>query len=1458
MSKRKKRRKLYLIIVVVLTLLWILNVSIDQQMRGVFVQSISANSNYTPQFKSMGQVFGVYYYIDNLSLVDKDTGKPVLSCKKATVSLNPFKSLFYLFNKNVDNSLVVSLRDINVDVVIPAASAPANASAAVLSIPLGKDLATLLAKTNIFNKAELKLRDADIHITDVSPEHPLDEKFTVKYADIVLDQRRFLHGTISAVKGTGSLELNMVSSPKAYGIKVHSSNIDAGGIVTYISYINNNRDIRFERLYADLDGVVSIYHDLGFDMDLKGKSRANFQLKTFRDTFHGQANVKLLTSGLELTNIQGNYKQSKVIGRGKVTNWMDPSLDFRLMANDLDVDDLLDLVPDHRLPVKVAGKLDSTINISGKAITPKITGSASSTNLAVLDIGMHTGADFEATNDYVKITNILAVQHGRNVISGNILAYTNGDYSGRIHVSGNASELLAQNLNIRIENLSAHLEMDIGLDSSKPESTIGSGALTDILWNDTRYLPTEIILTGNKDEVALRDITIKNDKTNLLANLIISSTTMKLDISGSGMSLAPFANSLGEEDWAKQIDMRYAVASGQISLTQFIKDEKDKHTNNIKDLSGHVVIDDIGVLRERFQRIETEIEYKDDVIKFSGIKYKNKTLTGSGNVNVNIKDMIHPLIYAVMHVGGNIADSMFLQLRFGQMIGNVDANIIAEGYVDDLTYHIKGSGENIYSDFGFADRAQADILMTKSFMKLAYLNAQIADGTLNLSGDIKFADDGNAFNMDGNYHNVDMKKLLTDKRFERMLTQKRLKTSNTNTDTASVAVVPIYSMDIISMGFASGTGFEERNAYIQQLNSEIELPESISWLNLIGGRGNGKFKIYTDDNDNFYIDTDGAINSISVGNYNGETLIYDVSFLPKAGKIDVHEVSFTHGADKEATASGEIYTDEKKIAFTIDFAGMELEDIYKMGESKLKDYIDFSKVQGGFINGRIYVSGETKKPDILVSNIVLLDFKLNNTNFPQAVIDMKVDKGGITANQVYIANEEETNIFKGFVPFPFDVHTADAKLELHTRLINASLKLFKLPVDSVFDNVSIQLQDKKGDIKGNIKLENGTLAFESLQLDKVNADIDIGEMITTNVKARQLYKKQNRYVSVTGISPKSAITDNKISFTVVSDPIYIDQPTMRGYIKLSGNLTLLPEPVFIGNIYVTNGEFTTDKAKLPPKPLPLELSVNAILDDTNAFIDDFINIKPKGSITVSTEKRLINGKLERYPLLSGVLDVSKGRIALLNQFNVTRGQAVFANINKTEPTLDVTAQTTIRQTNPDNPQIIDEYNIILRITGIAPYYQMSYEGSTGPNNVALSKYEVEKILGGDITSLNKDTSKVATKYAASALRLQLMRGFEQSVEDSFGLESFQFNLNPADSAGNNWDVNLYISKQLFPNVFVIYSPTYTNTQNKKSDTAELRYRLSNSFTIFSKTKNDVTTTGTRKDDSYGLEYNILF
>jgi hypothetical protein len=1255
------------------------------------------------------------------------------------------------------------------------------------------------------------------------------------------------------VKGAGSLELNITSKPKTYDIKVHSSNIDAGGVVTYVSYLNNNRDIRFERLYSDLDGVVLIYPNLGFDMDLKGKSRASFQLKTFKDTFHGQANVRLLTSGLELTNIQGNYKQSKIIGKGIITNWMDPALDFRLMANDLDVDDLLDLVPDHRLPIKVAGKLDSTINISGKAIAPKITGSASSTNLAILDIGMHTGADFEATNDYVKISNILAVQNGRNVISGNILAYTNGDYSGKIHISGNASELLAQNLNIRIENLSAHLEMDIGLDSSKPESVTGSGALTDILWNDIAYIPTDIILKGNKDEVALKDITIKNDKTNLLANLTISSTTMKLDISGSGMSLAPFANSLGEEDWAKQIDMRYAVASGNISLTQFVKDEKDKHTNNIKDFSGHVVINDIGVLRERFQSIETDIDYKDDVIKFSEINYKNKTLTGSGNVNVNIKDMAHPLIYAVMHVGGNVADSMFLQLRFGQIIGNVDANIIAEGYVDDLTYHIKGSGENIYSGFGFADRAQADILITKSFMKLSYLNAQIADGTLSLNGDIKFADEGNTFNMDGSYRNIDMKKLLTDKRFERMLTQKRLQTN----DTASVAVVPIYSTDIIRMGFASGTGFEERNTYIQQLNSDTEPSEAISWLDLIGGKGNGKFKIYTDDNDNFFIDTDGVINSISVGNYNGETLIYDISFLPKAGKIDVHEISFAHGADKEATASGEIYTDDKKLSLNIDFAGMELDDIYKMGESKLKDYIDFSKVQGGYINGRIYVSGETKKPDIIVSNIVLLNLKLNDTNFPQAIIDMKMDRGGITANQVYIANEEETNIFKGFVPFPFDVHTADARLELHSRLTNALLKLFKLPVSSAFDNVSIKLQDRQGDINGNIKLENGTLAFESLQLDKVNADINIGDMITTNVKARQLYKKENRYLSVTGTSPKSAIIDNKLAFTVVSDPIYIDQPTMRGYIKLSGNFTLLPEPAFIGDIYVTNSEFTTDKAKLPQKPLPLELSVNVILDDTNAFIDDFINIKPKGSITVSTEKRLVNDKIERYPLLSGVLDVSKGRIALLNQFNVTKGQAVFANINKTEPTLDVTAQTTIRQANPDNPQIIDEYNIILHITGIAPYYQMSYEGSTGPNRVALSKYEVEKILGGDITALNKDTSKVATKYAASALRLQLMRGFEQSVEDSFGLESFQFNLNPSDSASNNWDVNLYISKQLFPNVFVIYSPTYSNNQTK-SDTAELRYRLSNSFTIFGKTKNDVTTTGTRKDDSYGLEYNLLF
>lgn len=1454
MAKKKKNRIILFIIAATLVLSWVINTVIDQQMKGFAVQAISTNSGYTPKFKSMGQVFGIFYYLDELELIDKNTDKTTLYCDRATVSLNPATSLISLFNRGVDNNVIIDLEGIRIDAQL---TPSASTTPTTAKIPLGKELASILSKNTIFNKIEFKLNKADIHISDTSKDNPVDERFSIKHADLVLDREKYLHGTISIVKESGTLEVRLSSTPKSYDLNIHTSNLEVGSLLNYIRYnIIHAHDITFDKLNGDIDGTFSLYEDLGYDMNIKGKGRTKIRLLTFKDTFNGAADIKLSATGLELTNIQGNYKKAKIIGKGKVMDWMSPSLDFELMTDNFAVDDLLDLVPEHKLPIKITGDLDTRFTISGKAWEPVIKGSASSSNLSVLNIRTHTGADFEATINDVKIKNIVATQNNQNRITGNIYATTQGDYSGGIHISGNANELLAENLGIKIENMASHLEMDIGLDSSKTESISGRGRLSGILWNGVGYETSDIILNGDKDKIKLQDISIKNEKTNLLANLTVSSTSIKLNLEGSGMSLAPFERSLGEEDWAKQIDMRYATASGKITLIRSIQEDNDKHKNSIEDLSGHVVLEDIKILRERFGRIETDISYKNDVIKLENITIKSNSISGQGNANINIRDMTHPYVYAMVNGEGNIVDSMFLQLRFGQMIGEINANIIAEGYIDDMVYHIIGSGKNIYSNFGFLDRADVDMLVSKNFAKITSLNGIVADGLVNLNGVILFDPEGNDFDINGRYRGIHVKKLFTDKRLERMLTQKKSK----STQAVNTGIIPIiYAIEPIRINFASTARFEDKNSFIEELNKDIETPETLAWLDLIDGRGEGKFSVYSDDNGQLGIDTNGSIDKVVVGSYNGDKFIYDISFFPKLSKFKVKQAAFTHNGEKEADGRGELDNETKRINFIIDFSGMDLDDIYKMAESKLRDIIDFSQVQSGSLQGRLLISGTSKKPDITFASMSVSNLRLSGTDYPQAMIDASINASGIKANRVYISNNEEKNSFNGFVPYPFDIYKTDASLQMRTQLANSLLMIIKSPVKSSFGAILINLKDKKGDISGEIKLDNGRLAFESVKLDNINADIMIKENIITNIKARQLYKKQSKYITITGSSPKSAISDNDLALSVLSDPIHIEQPTMKGEVKAAGKLVLLPKLLFKGDIGVMNSEFSTDKAKLPAKPLPLEVEANVSVDETNSFIDDFINVRPTGSIYLNTEKRLENGKTHIYPVLSGTLNVPQGRIVLFtNQFSVTKGQAVFASINKTEPTLDITAQSVIRQPNPDNPQNTDEYTIILHITGIAPYYQLSYDGSTGPNKVLLSKYEVEKILGGDITSLNKGgTSQVATKYAASALRLQLFRGFEQSVEDSFGLESFQFNLNPTDSASNNWDVNLYISKELLPNVFVIYSPTYGNNQ-KKSDTGELRYRLSNNMTIFGKSKNEVSTTGSRKDDSYGLEYNILF
>jgi hypothetical protein len=159
--------------------------------------------------------------------------------------------------------------------------------------------------------------------------------------------------------------------------------------------------------------------------------------------------------------------------------------------------------------------------------------------------------------------------------------------------------------------------------------------------------------------------------------------------------------------------------------------------------------------------------------------------------------------------------------------------------------------------------------------------------------------------------------------------------------------------------------------------------------------------------------------------------------------------------------------------------------------------------------------------------------------------------------------------------------------------------------------------------------------------------------------------------------------------------------------------------------------------------------------DLNVSANQSINIHNRNlQVQMSTDLR-IKGT-DKNPVLSGQLEVDKGKFTYKQDFKITRGLVIFDDPIKADPSLDILAVSDV-----------DIYRVYLGISGRAssPTVEFSVDPPTRENGIAISKLEILVLLSRgklpqESQSMGQQTQSAATSEAANILLGQ----FEEPVE----------------------------------------------------------------------------------------------
>lgn len=184
-----------------------------------------------------------------------------------------------------------------------------------------------------------------------------------------------------------------------------------------------------------------------------------------------------------------------------------------------------------------------------------------------------------------------------------------------------------------------------------------------------------------------------------------------------------------------------------------------------------------------------------------------------------------------------------------------------------------------------------------------------------------------------------------------------------------------------------------------------------------------------------------------------------------------------------------------------------------------------------------------------------------------------------------------------------------------------------------------------------------------------------------------------------------------------------------------------------------------------------------VVFDLNVHADQSINIHNRNLQSVLSTDLAIRGT-DIEPVVSGQVEIDKGKFTYKRDFSITRGIVTFDDPVKPDPSLDILAEAEV-----------DAYRVYIGITGRAsnPTVEFSVDPPTRESGAPISKLEILVLLSrGKLPEENRSIGQETEKAAASEAANLILGQFEEPVEKLF------------DLSGQNVVRNVYIDMHPSP------------------------------------------------------------
>ena len=238
------------------------------------------------------------------------------------------------------------------------------------------------------------------------------------------------------------------------------------------------------------------------------------------------------------------------------------------------------------------------------------------------------------------------------------------------------------------------------------------------------------------------------------------------------------------------------------------------------------------------------------------------------------------------------------------------------------------------------------------------------------------------------------------------------------------------------------------------------------------------------------------------------------------------------------------------------------------------------------------------------------------------------------------------------------------------------------------------------------------------------------------------------------------------------------------------------------------GQFSSEVEAPPTQGFAQNLGLNLSVRSSNA-----VNLVSRTLSIGGTANLQVRGTAAE-PVILGRVNLSGGDIILNgNRYLLTGGTIQFVNPTMTQPVVNLTVTTTIKQ-----------YEISLRFEGPVDQLRTQYT-----SNPALPQADIIHLLAfGQTTEANAQNATPANQAAETLIANQVSSQVTSRISKVAGISQLSVNPVLANSGGQNAGANITIQQRVTGNLFITFSSNVTTTQGQ---TIQGQYQVTPSVAV---------------------------